>query len=485
MISVYLKPDSTQILQGEIRKGILRIQDYKTIEQSYLGCMNGSDSEIREELSYFFSDIRGIYKSKTDEVYIVLPDYLFSVIDCFQTIDDAQLEDSIAQAAHDRIENVCYARPIITSPEPQQIITTACALPRRLVDLFVEAAKTEKVHLASIEPASVSYLRASARFNKEELCLTIFANQATFTGYSSNGGLFKMDAPELCSKSLSSMGHEEAEQTIKRYIAEFEHAALKTYEYLNQGLPYTIHESSNVSSTYAAIAERKAPKAYFPENLIDSGAMSDSLQHGWMAATGTLLQEIDFSDDEYSECIDPFMTVQSGNILPAEIQSSSKKFKQMVSLMKLAKTAIVMLSILSIAEIVAIFMFSSVSIPNGLQEDYDAGQQSIELINKELKVIELQEKEDQKPLEVYSTLLKEKPQEIGFSSFEVGSDTKPDPTKWVKVKMVAKDPMLFQGYVQTLSADSAFSGVALPKMTSDNRTGAKVAELILGKGDGK
>ena len=78
-----------------------------------------------------------------------------------------------------------------------------------------------------------------------------------------------------------------------------------------------------------------------------------------------------------------------------------------------------------------------------------------------------------------------RPQEIGFVSFEVGSDSNTNSGDWVKIKMLAADPLKFQNYINELSSDSMFSSVAIPQITTDNGSGAKVATMTLGKKGGK
>ena len=36
MISVYLRPDATQVVRAKVKKGILNVQESKTIEKSFL-----------------------------------------------------------------------------------------------------------------------------------------------------------------------------------------------------------------------------------------------------------------------------------------------------------------------------------------------------------------------------------------------------------------------------------------------------------------
>lgn len=480
MIGVFLRPDLTQIVVAANKKKKLYITDCKVIRQNYLEALAKDDMAAVEAWEYFFRDIQSFTKRKKDEIFLVLPDYIFSVVDCFYSNGTEQTEEIIRQRIGNEFNESYYSTPFITTPELQKPLESVAVISRDIVDNIIEAADNVKAHLASIEPASVAFFRSQCRFNQEQLLLFSFADKATFAAFSHNGGVFKMDNNDLSGKELAAMPVEEAEVVIKDAMCAFELAAEKTFEYLNQNLPYTIIGDDGVTK-YDAIKTRSQQGCKLHPLIVENSVVPDN---GFACAAGTLLQDIDFHDEALQEDVEDYVQVLSGNVLPVEVQNKSKKFYHLEMFFKLSRIATAMLAAISVAELMVIMLFSTVSIPDGLQEDYASGQETITQIEKELSIIDTQHKEDQVPLEVYSAVMAVKPQEIGYTSFEVGSDSKVNNAEWVKIKMVAADPLKFQSYINDLSGIEMFSSVAIPQMTTDNSSGAKVANLVMGRNGG-
>ena len=162
---------------------------------------------------------------------------------------------------------------------------------------------------------------------------------------------------------------------------------------------------------------------------------------------------------------------------------------------------------LIISEVAALLFFTSVSIPQALQEEYHTKQQSIKGMNQELEIIQLYEKEHERPLEALTNLVKNKPEMLYFTDFQVhsvppavqlpqqkkdGSKDKgnaakplpPAPVKWITLKMVSNNPIVFQDYLMILSKDDFFRNVMITEINSDS-SGYKTAAFSIGKGDVK
>lgn len=487
MIAVYLRPDYTQVVVARQKKKQLKIQSCKIIQhgnRDYLSCLENINQDTVQEFEGFFEDVKSISQRAGDEIYLVLPDYIFSMVNCFASTNQDQTRDEIFNRLSVSGEQVEYSIPITTSPEPQKPLVTACVLSSEITDVLIEAANNVNAHLVSIEAASVCFLRTKCAYNQEELSLFIFNDRATFTAYSQLGGLFKVDNNDLSLESLGNMPQDEAEQTIIAAIYEFEMTAQTTFEYLNHDLKYTIFAKDSAIRTFKMLEARNASPKYLPENLVDAGNLPLEDQQDWLCTVGTLLQYVDFSDEEFEDCIDNYEQVTSGNVLPEEIQNKSKKYHRIQQMYKLGRVAIVAMCFISAIELVAIWLFSTTHVPPGLEDDYTSAKDSISKIEAELNVINLERQEDQQPLAVYNAVMATRPQEIGFVSFDVGSDGKTNSNDWVKIKMLAADPLKFQNYVNDLSSDSMFSSVAIPQITTDNGSGAKVASMTLGKKGG-
>lgn len=484
MIGVFLRPDCTQVIVGEKKKKRLHVTDYKVIKQNYLKALKLDAISAVEAWRYFFLDVQSVTGRENDEIFIVLPDYVFSLLDCFYSSSHDQTRDTVAQRLQQSINNYYYSVPIITSPEPQKPMETVSVIERQIVDILAEAADQARVHLVSIEAASVAFLRSRCEYNQEQLILFSFDSKATLVGFSHNGGIFKMDNDDMSAHELSLLTAEEADMAIREAMSAFELSAEKTFEYLNQDLPYVVIGSS-LAEKYEIIHQRAAQKIAVNDRLI-SGKLPYDNEYGWYCAMGTLLQWADFGADALEECIESYVQVLPGNVLPEEVQNKSKKFYRLERFFSFSRIAMILMGIISFAELAVILLFSATQIPEGLQEDYASGQESIANIERELSIIGVEQKEDQQILEAYSAVMSVKPPEIGYVSFEAGSDTKPNAAEWVKIKMLAADPLKFQAYINDLSGLGMFNSVAIPQMTTDNASGAKVANLVLGrKGEAK
>lgn len=485
MIAVYLRPDSTQIVKAKMKKGTLTVQANKTLPNVYLPDMSHDTislgDDVIDSLADMFATVKNVLKAKKDEFYLVLPDYMFAMEDCFRFDGESDIRIHIENGTHKTIDTLCYSKPIITAPEPQQQLVTVCVIDRFLIDAFNEAAKREKIQLASIESAGISFLRATGIFAKEELSLYSFEDHATFIGYSSNGGLFKMDTPELSLHSLSALNDLEAEQQIRQYMIEFEASAHQTFEYLNQDLPYTFMMSPEVIGKYPAFQERQSAPQEFPE-YIRPGHIPEGMEEDWMCVVGTLLQSIDFNEERFEEVVENYQTIASGNVLPEEIKVSSKRYQRMEDLTKYSKLGIAALLLIGIVEGVAIGIISNVQIPKALQTEYDAARRDSEDIDNELKIIKLANTENEFPLEAYSAMTEDLPEGVHFTSLSIGSSSKQDNSKWIKAKVITDDPLKFQDYVSSLSDKPEFKDVSIPSFNTDTSSGYKTAELTIAKG---
>ena len=333
MIAIYVSPDQTQVVRAKLHKKervvvqqICRIAESFLPQQAY-----ETDDGANRCIDCFidlFQRVGEQMKLRKDDVYLVLPDYLFSMIDCFSFETEDGIREHIRSVTQKNLEEICYAKPILTAPEPQQRLVTVCALPRKLIDCIYEAAEAEQVRLVSIESAGISFLRCTGVFNKEELVLQSYQRQATFTGYSSNGGLFKLDAPELSVENLGHMTTQDADQLIRQYMVEFESVAHQTFEFLNQDLPYTLLMPLRLMQAFPVFRERKATAHHFPD-YIDPGNIPEEEHELWMCAVGTLAQDIDFSSDNFLDVLDAYENIQSGNVLPEDILKSTQKYQKM------------------------------------------------------------------------------------------------------------------------------------------------------------
>ena len=488
MVSVYLQPTRTQLVRAKLRKdGILQVQEYREIPQSYLDIFDKLDSfpsaeEAARDLSYLFSDIKEAMNIKRDGIYIVLPDYLFDYVDCLQYESDEELEAQIASATGREINDVYWSAPIVTKPAPQETWKTVYAIQRKVIDVFIAAADLQNAKLYSIEPSSLSFLRSTGKFSKEEFVFQAFEKQATFIAYSSIAGLFKMDIPELAMQSISSMESEAANALIRSCIIQFESTAEQTFTFMNQGIPFTMLANPVEIRSFSTFVERAAERQQFPAYI--SSDIPEEEQQDWFCCIGTMLQSVDFTTDQFIDegIIDNYEQILPGNILPDDIQKNTRVYQFLQKCKQLSIAGIAVLGVVCIAETIGIFaMNSSMEIPPSLKTDYASAQKSMKDMDTELAVIELAGKEHQYPMEAMEALVQNKPNGLGFLSVDIGGKGAGD--TWITMKVAAKDPMMIQQYASALSGSEMFKNVVVSSISSSGIS-IKTADLAMAKGEG-
>lgn len=490
MVSVYLQPDRTQLVRAKLRKdGTLHVQEYREIPQSYLDIFNKLDSfqtieEAAQELSYMFSDIKESMNIKRDGIYIVLPDYLFNYIDCFQYESDEELEQQIASATGLELDELYYSAPIVTKPAPQETWKTVYAIQRKVIDIFIEAADLQNAKLYSIEPSSLSFLRSTGKFSKEEFIFQAFDKQATFIAYSSIAGLFTMDISELAMENISNMENEAANAAIQSDIIQFESTAEQTFTFMNQGIPFVLLANPVEIRSFSSFVERAAERQKFPAYI--SSDIPEENQQDWFCCVGTMLQSVDFTTDKFIDegVIDSYEQILPGNILPDNIQKNTRAYQFLQKCKRVSIAGIAILGLACIAETVGIFaMSSSTEIPPSLKTDYASAQKSMKEMDTELAVIELAGKEHQYPIEAMEALVQNKPNGLGFISLDIGGKDGAGDT-WITMKVAAKDPMMIQQYATALSSSEMFKNVVVSSITSNGLSSVKTADIAMSKGEG-
>jgi len=488
LVSVYLQPTRTQLVRGKLRKdGILQVQEYREIPQSYLDIFDKLDSfqtpeDAAQDLSYMFGDIKEAMNIKRDGIYIVLPDYLFDYVDCLPYESDEELEAQITSATGRELDELYWSAPIVTKPAPQETWKTVYAIQRKVIDVFIAAADLQNAKLYSIEPSSLSFLRSTGKFSKEEFVFQAFDKQATFIAYSSIAGLFTMDVSELAMQSISNMDSEAANAAIQSCIIQFENTAEQTFTFMNQGIPFVLLANPVEVRSFSSFVERAAERQQFPAYI--SSDIPEEDQQNWFCCIGTMLQSVDFTTDQYIDegIIDSYEQILSGNILPDDIQKNTRVYQFLQKCKQVSIAGIAILGVACIAETIGIFaMNSSTEIPASLKTDYASAQKTMKDMDAELAVIELAGKEHQYPMEAMEALVQNKPNGLGFLSVDIGGKSGGD--TWITLKVAAKDPMMIQQYASALSGSEMFKNVVVSSISSSGIS-VKTADLAMAKGEG-
>lgn len=477
MISLYLRPDKTQVVKGKIKKDkTISISDATEI-QSYWTALTAQSicEENLHDLSNLFHEIKSIISTSYEEFYIVLPDSLFYMVKCAEFMTNEDFMHSVRKETNKKDEEVYYSFPITTSPGSQPK-RTFFAIEREIINRLLMAAKEENITLSSIEPASMSFIRCCASWPEEHFIIELFGDQATMVSYSPVGGMFSLKAP------ISKDNSETANQDINSMLALHDYTAEKVFSSMNVNIPFTIFSEDKDKNILEleAFKGRSAVAKELP-SFVEANIAPEYHQE-WMIPIGTLLQNYEPEDELYAT-LPSFLQITTANILPKEIQMGAK-FQQWKQLAKrYSRIAIFFLAVITFAEAAGTFYFDSICISPQLQADYDSAQKDSKDIDAEIKLLATAKKDHEYPMEAFKALMDNRPNNCGFSSVSIGSNgqTKNADEKWIRLTAVSTDPIVFQSYAAALTNDEMFKNANISKMDTDS-SGFKTAELILGKG---
>ena len=252
MIAVYIVPGAMQIVRGTRKGDKLVIRSAETCRHAYFDILqkvavSGTyEADDVRRLSGLFFEIQDVVHERSP-LYIVLPDFLFDKTDCFLYQTEADIAQYLRRTSRGE-EGYYSSVPLLTAPVATSKHATVYAIFREIVDVLLEAAEEQGVKILSVEPASLTYLRASGIFSKEELSFYSFEQGASFVAYSDIAGICKMDVPELSSANLRGLSPEKQEEIFREHLLSFEMTASETFEFMNQGLPVTVFAAKTICS---------------------------------------------------------------------------------------------------------------------------------------------------------------------------------------------------------------------------------------------
>ena len=197
------------------------------------------------------------------------------------------------------------------------------------------------------------------------------------------------------------------------------------------------------------------------------------------------MQGVDFTSEKFESLLAANQLLLSGNVIPEEIKSATKLQLMLGKINKISIYSIAVLAIGIIAELVVLFFFSSVSIPTALQQEYKTKQESIKDIDTGLKLIEKYSSEHEYPTLALKHIINNKPNKVYFTNFIIDEHRKGQVgNKWIELRAVSENPILFQDFLIALASDSLFKNIIIPQISSDP-SGYKKATFIISKGDVK
>lgn len=496
MISIYLRPDKTQVVEATIKKNkTLRITKSFEVDSFFSGMTSKRDPNYTDEddciteLVNLFLTLRKKVSIRSDEVYIVLPDFLFSVVDCFEFVSDDNLYTEIENATGEPQEAFYISLPISTEP-PAPVKKTVYAIHKYFIDRLTEAATDQHVAITSVEPASLSYFRSLSNWSLDHPIVEIFEDHASIVTYSPAGGIFRSDAPSLTATNLRE-NTLKADSIISSAYASNDYSCSQSFSHMRTDAEYTLLCDEKSIFQYNAVKLRLPEQPpTLPANVSHRFVQEEQVR--WMPVIGTLFQMLDqsYSDSAENPIYDDlptFIHVNSANLLPdsARIAARNRQWQQIAK--RFSKGIIAICLTGTVVEAGLAFYFNSAEISPQLQTEYDTMVSQKDSIEAELNVIKTAKREDFNVLEAYENISKVRPQNCGFTDLTIGSN-KPTgssaKSQFIKINAIAQNEMIFQDFRAGLETISDFSTPTISGITADQGSGYKRADILISKAGG-
>lgn len=476
MIAVYLSPDRTQILRAKFKKSKLTASA-AAILPPYVEAVESCDVH---QLSELFYEI----KKKTaanEELYFVLPDHLFVRIDCFNYFTKDRLHEEIEKSIKMKLEDVYVSFPITVQTGTIHK-KTACILEKNIIETLAHAAKEAGFSLASIEPASMAYLRGIGDWAKEKIVLFLYEKEANLLSYSPISGYYTYTLDEDISPEALQEDEETVNQLVREILIKTDDINQGTFGIANPDI-IEIHLVTESAEQYASLQAISGRMKKFGGFSADTDLELHE-QEEWAVPVGALFQCLDPIDSGIYDSAADFMHISSASVLPETFRKQSRFEQLKKAAKKYSRWAIVIGGLLLIAELGAILYYSSIEIPDSLQKEYTHAQKSLDSVKNELKIIEQYKKEEQHPLEALTKLIANKPKDLGFTSIQIGeknTGNKNQKMPWVTFTVKTSDPVVLQTFTEKLSEEKLFEGVRINQISSD-KNNVKSANISLKKG---
>lgn len=498
MITMYLRPDKTQLLQVTLGKNLKAqvISAMETIPILDVILHEAEDPSSAQQLAEFFATLKRDTDIAGENIYVVLPDYLFSFIESVDYINETNLQFFISEKTDILADDLYITAPVETSsPAPDR--RSVYAIKKTIIDTIAAAYTKERLALVSIEPASISFLRAYGKYDEEVPIIEMFAEEAIIVTYSPAGGIFGMDATDISENALASLNDDDADVLIQgKYVANI-FAAGETYKNLNTDMCFiALSENEKIQSLPEIRLHAPKERIGFPDFVINSALLPEQ-EKDWLAVLGTVFQEFDelTSDGALKYSMNPaaagkpaFVKFGNGNLLPEEAKQAARarQWKQVI-LSSCRKFSAGFVAVL-LLEAGLIGYFSMYSIDVGVKTQYLSAMAGLSEAKKEIETIEGAIAADFEIPKTFASIVSQRPNGCGFSSLTIGStvDNKDNDTRaaldFVKFTAVAADELVFQDLRANLSEFSnELISPSINSIQRDGSTGLKKAAFSVGR----
>lgn len=485
MISIYISPDGTQVIKAKIRKNKRLVISHVFEMESYWYALPIFDNNPASGLiDDMFKELKQQVKVSYDDVHIVLPDSAFSLVDCFEAANPDDAKRRACESSELSDEDYYFSFPM-SSRQIAPGTETVYAIRKEIIDRLLESAKRQKISLASVEPASISFFRCQGSWTLDSYVVQMFHNDAVITSFSPIGGIFKTDAPSLASEYLLT---DEDEDFVKSALAVSnaysmnDYSASVAFKSMRTDADYIVLTDKKSILDIQSVRSRLPSESPTFPSFVESNIMQD-YQYLWMACLGTLMQDYTRDDALYDDLPD-FLDVRSANMLPEHAQNLARN-RQWQGIVRKGSAMVSALCIgLLAAETAGMIYFNSVKIPDSLQQEYSQAEKVKEAVNVEIDVIRSAKEKDGKPFEAFARLVTARPEKCGFTSVKINPllKTKESKEKWIEVNAASNEEMSFQDFQSALNGTGYFGNVVVQKITADS-TNIKTSLITIGKGE--
>ena len=494
MISIYLRPDKTQIVRGKKKKNNTLVVDTALELPSYWDCFTGGqptnlpgqnfmEYQGSQELRKLFQAVKEVTSTKYEEVYLVIADTIFSMVNVFPYVAENMMMDAIAQKLGS-LDEYYLSMPMEVKP-PQNKRKTVYAIRRKYIDRIVQAAQAENITLTGIEPASMGFVRSMQKYGCDYAFVEMFKKEATIITFSPIGGIYRNDAPHMGEDELISRP-EDADRQITSNFSTNNFIGGSFFGSISPDLPYYVLSDNPDIYTIPAIRHNE-PRNPVGLPLIVEANITEHDQINWMIVIGTLLQTIEAEAVVYPDK-DDSLIIHAANLLPEELQTAAKQRQWKAVAKRTFKGLAIGFVTLICVEMAGIVYFGSITVDPKLQADYEQAKADKVVIDVEMNSLKACLKDDPHVVEAYERLLRNRPSGCGFSQLSIGSkdtNNKDMNAKFIKVRAISNDQIAFNDFVAALQQEDVFQS---PTVNSISGTqGVMTADINIGRkgSDGK
>ena len=481
MISLYLRPDKTQLVQAKFSKdGDLDIEMTQELPPFWNGRQESYGSQ--GGLDTLFRTVKKVTKGANDEISIVLPDTLFTLISCFRFYSQNQITQSIQEKLPGmNLEDFVILKPMEVSGGNLTPYVTVYVIRKRIISEIVDAAKREKVTVNSIEPASIAFIRCNQIWDIDYPIVEMFKDEAAIVTFNPYCGIFRTDCPHISEEEILA-DPATGNVNITQIYSRNDFLAGETFASASAGYSYLVlsenHNLLNQPSIRHMIPD-KIP--VFPEFVISD--LTDTRQVHWMSCVGTLLQY--YKDDLILyKMKSAFTKINNANLLPEDLQEDARNKQKARVLRKSLQVAVMVLAVIVGIESIGTFYFSAINeIPGSIKSDYEQSKNDLSLLSKEMNSIHQAVNEDLHVPEAYKAILNSRPNNCGFSELTIGSaNGAVQGNTYVKVKAISTDQMVFNDLISGLQDNELFSNPTISSIQAVGQSGGMTADINMGKG---